>query len=139
MHDRAAVARATGDLGTARELARRAADEFQVVLGLEHPYTMAAWTNLAVFAAEWGAVPQAYELLQPVAERAARVLGPDHPDAIRAEANVTLIRRDLLGPSPDEEQEVLQRLVRALGPAHPAVEAMRERRYLHRTLDPQPF
>ncbi|GAA2632377.1 hypothetical protein Adu01nite_11940 [Paractinoplanes durhamensis] len=139
LHDRAAVARATGDLGTARELARRAADEFQVVLGLEHPYTMAAWTNLAVFAAEWGAVPQAYELLQPVAERAARVLGPDHPDAIRAEANVTLIRRDLLGPSPDEEQEVLQRLVRALGPAHPAVEAMRERRYLHRTLDPQPF
>ncbi|GIM94984.1 FxSxx-COOH system tetratricopeptide repeat protein [Paractinoplanes toevensis] len=139
LNNRAAVARARGDLTSARELALRAADSFEIVLGPEHPYTLAARMNQAIFMAEWGAVPQAHELLLPISARADQVIGPEHPDAVRCAANLVLMRRDLHGASPDEENEVLQRLIRALGVGHPAAEAMRERRYLHRTLDPHPY
>jgi hypothetical protein len=55
-------------------------------------------------------------------------------------ANLVLMRRFLHGATaPDDHQEALRRLTAALGPTHPAVEALRERRYLHRTLDPHPF
>jgi tetratricopeptide (TPR) repeat protein len=137
--NRAVVARAAGDPGVGRQLARQAADAFEAVLGDEHPYTLAARMNEAIFAAEWGAVPQAYELLEPVAERTDRVLGPEHPDAARCYANLVLVRRDIMGRAPDEEQEALRRLTSSLGTAHPAVEALRERRFLHRTLDPHPY
>ena len=135
----AAVARAAGDLPAAQQLAGHAADSFESVLGLEHPYTMAARMNQAIFLAEWGAVPRGYELLTGVADRVVRVIGPEHPDALRCAANLALMRRDVQGPTPDEENAALQRLSWALGAGHPAVEAMRERRYLHRTLDPHPY
>ncbi|GIF22186.1 hypothetical protein BJ973_002511 [Actinoplanes tereljensis] len=137
--NQAAVVRAMQDLDVARQLAERAADALEVVLGLEHPYTLAARINQAIFMAEWGAVPQAFELLEPVAARVDRIIGPEHPDAVRCAANLVLLRRDLYGPAPDDYNDVLQRLARVLGAAHPAVEALRERRYLHRTLDPHPF
>jgi tetratricopeptide (TPR) repeat protein len=139
VNNRAAVIRATGDPGAARDPARQASEDFEKMLGPDHPYTLAAQMNHAVFTAEWGATPEAFELLEPIAERTDRILGPEHPDAARCGANLVLIRRDLFDVTQDEEQEAVRRLAAALGPAHPAVEAMRERRYLHRTLDPHPF
>jgi hypothetical protein len=137
--NRAAVTRAIGDFAGARDLARQAAEGFEKMLGADHPYTLAARMNQAIFAAEWGAVPEAYDMLEPLAARTERVLGPEHPDTARCAANLVLMRRDLYGSTPLEEQESVRRLTAALGATHPAVEAMRERRYLHRTLDPHPF
>jgi len=128
-----------GDADEARDLARRAASEFDRTLGADHPYTLAARMNQAIFTAEAGAVAEGHELLEPLAERTSRALGDDHPDAARCLANLVLMRRSLYGAAPDEQQDALRRLTAALGPTHPAVEALRERRYLHRTLDPHPF
>ncbi|WP_433384635.1 FxSxx-COOH system tetratricopeptide repeat protein [Actinoplanes sp. CA-142083] len=139
VNNRAAVTRAIGDPGGARDLARQAGEGLEKMLGADHPYTLAARMNQAIFAAEYGAVPEAYEMLEPLAERTDHLLGPEHPDAARCAANLVLMRRDLYGSTPEEEQAALGRLAAALGPTHPAVEAMRERRYLHRTLDPHPF
>ena len=95
--------------------------------------------NQAIFTAEAGATQEGFDLLEPLTERTARALGDDHPDVARCVANLVLMRRALHGAAPEEHQEALRRLTAALGPTHPAVEALRERRYLHRTLDPHPF
>ena len=137
--NRAAVVRAMGDAAGARDLAAQSATEFDRTVGSDHPYTLAARMNQAIFMVEAGAVREGYELLEPLAERTSRVLGEDHPDAARCVANLVLMRRSLYGAAPEEHQEALRRLTAALGPTHPAVEALRERRYLHRTLDPHPF
>jgi hypothetical protein len=131
--------RATGDAAEARDLARQSAIAFDHMLGSDHPYTLAARMNQAIFTAEAGAIQEGYDLLEPLAGRTARALGDDHPDAARCAANLVLMRRFRHVAAPDELQEALRRLTAALGATHPAVEALRERRYLHRTLDPHPF
>ncbi|MBM2616223.1 tetratricopeptide repeat protein [Actinoplanes sp. LDG1-06] len=139
LNNRSTVARAVGDLGTARRLSGEAAEGFERRLGADHPYGLAARLNQAIFTAEWGAVPDAYRMIMPVVERIERVLGMRHPDTARAVANLTLIRADVEGRNAAAEREAQRRLREALGDTHPAVEAMREGRYLHRTLDPHPF
>ncbi|MBL7257893.1 FxSxx-COOH system tetratricopeptide repeat protein [Paractinoplanes lichenicola] len=139
LSNRSTVARATGDLGTARRLAGEAAEGFERRLGADHPYTLAARMNQAIFTAEWGAVPDAYAMIVPIVERIEDVLGAQHPDTARAVANLTLIRADIQGRNAGAERDAIRRLRDALGETHPAVEAMREGRYLHRTLDPHPF
>jgi len=66
------------------------------------------------------------------------VLLPDHPDTVRGHANLALARRLRGGPVAGEA-EITERLVARLGSDHPAVEAFREHRYLHRVIDPHPF
>ncbi|MBU2665593.1 tetratricopeptide repeat protein [Actinoplanes bogorensis] len=139
LNNRATVARATADLGTARRLAGEAAEGFERRLGGDHPYSLAARLNQAIFTAEWGAVPDAYAMILPLVERISVTLGTAHPDTARAFANLTLIRADLEGRNPSAEREAQRRLREALGETHPALEAFREGRYLHRTLDPHPF
>ncbi|GAA0497956.1 hypothetical protein Ade02nite_53540 [Paractinoplanes deccanensis] len=138
-NNRSAVARAAGDLPTALRLATQAADEFTARLGAAHPYTLAARMNVAIFTAESGPVREAHDLIEPVVARLDALLGPDHPDAARASANLVLMRDDLLGRSAADEQAALRRLTTTLGDAHPAAQAFREGRYLHRTLDPHPY
>ncbi|MCM4080158.1 FxSxx-COOH system tetratricopeptide repeat protein [Paractinoplanes hotanensis] len=139
LNNRATVARALSDLGTARRLAREAAEGFDRRLGRDHPYTLAARMNLAIFTAEWGAVPDAYDMIVPVVAGIERLLGHSHPDTARAEVNLSLIKADVEGHDPAVEREAVRRLRDLLGDNHPAVEALREGRYVHRTLDPHPF
>jgi hypothetical protein len=139
VNNRAVIARAAGELDQAIELAAYATQHFGRVLGNDHPNTLAAVMNLAIFRAERGAVPAAYQLLEPVAVRMAELLGHEHPDTVRCQANLMLMSGDLHGRSASDEDRMAGRLAESLGATHPAVTAMRERRYLHRTLDPHPF
>jgi len=138
-NNRAAAARAAHDLGTAYELAQFAGRHFDEGLGAEHPYTLAARMNLAILTAERGDPEEAYRVIEPLREPIIDQLGPDHPDTLRYEGNVLLLRRELYGCPPEEELTMIKRLIDALGDTHPAVIAMRERRFMHRTLDPHPF
>lgn len=139
----AAVTRALDDADRALELARAAAKDFDDALGPKHPYTLAALTNLAICSAEVGDVATATAAIDDATTRALEVLGEGHPDALRCRANRALISR--LGAADarwaDEEAEVLGLLSDAdvLGERHPAVEALRQGRLLHRTIDPHPF
>jgi hypothetical protein len=131
------IARAEHDGVRAQSLAAIAATEIQEVLGTDHPYTLAAAMNLAIMMAEAGELQQAAMQMAEITERLEQVLGADHPDTVRGQANLALARRLRRGVS--GEEEITERLIAWLGPRHPAVEAFREHRYLHRVLDPHPF
>ncbi|WP_327010401.1 FxSxx-COOH system tetratricopeptide repeat protein [Dactylosporangium sp. NBC_01737] len=139
LNNRAAIARATGDLDQAERLAAQAVKEMEFVLGAEHPYTLAARLNLAVVKAERGDLARARELISSTWEVQQRVAGPEHPDTLRCQANVVLIHRGSDGSGEAAVADVLERLTQLLGDHHPAVTALREGRHLHRVLDPHPF
>jgi tetratricopeptide (TPR) repeat protein len=136
----AAVARAQRDRSRARKLARSAATDLRKVLGQDHPYTLAAHMNLAVCLAEENALEEALVEMRAAADRMERALGPHHPDALRGKANVALVLREL---DPRDEAadhtRVMEALASQIGVDHPAVRAIRERRFLHRVIDPHPF
>jgi hypothetical protein len=138
--NRAATARAAQDLRTAFELAEKASRGFTDVLGADHPYTLAAGVNLAVVLADQQELPQAREHFEGRLREMLGLLGPDHPDTVRCQGNVLLVRREMDGRRYDTElNEVAAQLTALLGEKHPAVEALHERRYLHRLVDPHPF
>ncbi len=138
-NNRAAAARAAHDLDLAYELAEFAGRHFDEGLGADHPYALAARMNLAILTAERGYPEEAYRMIEPLREPIVDQLGPDHPDTLRYEGNVLLLRRELSGCPAEEELMMVKRLIDALGDTHPAVTALRERRFMHRTLDPHPF
>jgi MinD-like ATPase involved in chromosome partitioning or flagellar assembly len=137
----AAVARALGDHTEARNLAQIATRELANVLGPDHPYALAALMNLAICSAEIGDQQAAHETIDDAAARIDRVLGSDHPDTLRCLANRALIRRvsDPDSADGDEIRGLELALGRRLGSDHPAVRALRDGRYLHRTIDPHPY
>jgi len=132
------IARADHDDARARALATIASTEIRDVLGPLHPYTLAAAMNLAVVTAESGDLQPAATQMAEITEQLEKVLLPDHPDTVRGHANLALARRLRGGPVAGEA-EITERLVARLGSDHPAVEAFREHRYLHRVIDPHPF
>jgi MinD-like ATPase involved in chromosome partitioning or flagellar assembly/tetratricopeptide (TPR) repeat protein len=138
----AAAIRARGDENEAAKLARAAANDFGLVLGPDHPYTLAALTNLAICSAEVGDLSTASVVIDDLTPRSVRVLGENHPDTLRCRANHVLITRLLGHGNPEvarEEETVLRLLTDSLRESHPAVEALRHARLLHRTIDPHPF
>ena len=140
LNNLAMVDRARGQLGRALEQARQAADGLAHQLGDEHPYSLAARTNLAICEAETGDPASALDRLLGVRQRIRAALGPDHPDTLRCEANVALAERQLGRAGADAAVEAaLNNLSARITAVHPAVLALRERRYLHRVLDPHPF
>jgi NB-ARC domain. len=140
VNNQAAVARALNDTQLARNLAEAAWEDFRRVLGPDHPYTLAAQMNLAICTAENLDPGGARAPIEDAAIRLAQVIGPDHPDTLRCEANRALILRDLgqTGPEADETR-VLEALTRRIGTGHPATQALRNKHYLHRIIDPHPF
>ncbi|GAA2534315.1 FxSxx-COOH system tetratricopeptide repeat protein [Winogradskya humida] len=128
----AAASRAAGDLATAKDYAGHAAGELRAVLGVDHPYVLAAELNLAILHAETGEAREGLRIIDAAMEKHLEVLGPDHPDTLRCAANRALMRSG-------DGSDAGERLSRALGDHHPAVAALKERRYLHRMLDPHPF
>jgi hypothetical protein len=79
------------------------------------------------------------DLLNDAYPRMTRALDPQHPNTLRCLANLALVSRHLGRDAPASEASILQMLIERLGADHPAVGAMRERRYLHRIIDPHPF
>jgi hypothetical protein len=136
----AAVARAQNDKKLAVDRSRAAFLALRDKLGEDHPHTLAAQTNLAISSAESDDLVTAANEIRDAAERTGRVLGSDHPDALRARANEILIKR----ASGDADSSVgletaSELLTRTLGDNHPALTALGQGRYLHRTVDPHPF
>jgi MinD-like ATPase involved in chromosome partitioning or flagellar assembly len=130
-NNRAVVCRATDNLPFARSLIGEADRGTREVLGPDHPHTLAVRANLAIFHAEDGDLATAREIAADTAESSLRRLGPMHPDVLRCQANLAMMTGEWSG--------VLDRLDAVLGAQHPAVDAAREHRYLHRTIDPHPF
>jgi tetratricopeptide (TPR) repeat protein len=139
LNNRAMVARAKLDRAGARSLAKRATDGLSEVLGQDHPYSVSAQMNWAVCTAEDGDLDAALDLLNDAYPRMTRALDPQHPNTLRCLANLALVSRHLGRDAPASEASILQMLIERLGADHPAVGAMRERRYLHRIIDPHPF
>ncbi|MEV4517396.1 FxSxx-COOH system tetratricopeptide repeat protein [Dactylosporangium sp. NPDC049525] len=139
MNNRAAIARADGDLVQAERLATQAERQLAVVLGAGHAYTLAARLNLAVIQAELGDLGGARDLVGRTWAEQQRVAGPEHPDTLRCQANLGLIHREFNGADPAGLADVLDRLAQRLGEHHPAVLALRAGRHAHRMLDPHPF
>jgi predicted negative regulator of RcsB-dependent stress response len=133
----AMVARAERESGRANRLAEQAAAEAARILGSQHPYALAAAMNLAVTVAESGEVASAAAAMTKVCDALDDTLGPEHPDTLRARANLALAQPASSGPAGDNE--IIERLSAGLGSGHPAVSAFRDRRYLHRLIDPEPF
>ncbi|GIJ57375.1 FxSxx-COOH system tetratricopeptide repeat protein [Virgisporangium aurantiacum] len=136
----AAIARADHDYSRAYDLAKEAFDEMREVLTADHPYTLASQMNLSIVLAEQDERELALELSRDAAVRLLDTLGPDHPDTLRCEANLAIILTNLGRDEPmAREGQVLERLARRIGARHPATDALRDRRFLHRTIDPHPF
>jgi hypothetical protein len=93
--------------------------------------------NLAVTVAESGEVASAAAAMTKVCDALDDTLGPEHPDTLRARANLALAQPANSGPA--GASEIIERLSAGLGSGHPAVSAFRDRRYLHRLIDPEPF
>ncbi|GIF65314.1 hypothetical protein Ais01nite_33490 [Asanoa ishikariensis] len=138
--NRAATARAAQDLVSARALAEKSNEGFSQVLGADHPYALAASVNVAIMLADQDDLVGARAQFEKGLNEMQDQLGPDHPDTVRSEGNVLLIRRQMEGKRHDAElKDVIVRLSGLLGENHQAVDALRQFRYLHRTLDPHPF
>jgi hypothetical protein len=96
--------------------------------------------NLALVLADENDLAGARNGFAAIVQEMHGLLGPDHPDSLRCEGNLLLARRKQESRRYESElSDVIRRLVASLGEEHPAVEALRESRYLHRTLDLHPF
>ena len=144
----AMVARYAGDLVRARELATESADHLAEALGGEHPYALSGLMNEAICIAEQTDPPEgrdaadqeALRLLHRATEGLGRVLGEDHPNALRCRANLLLLRERLEpGQWAQQLDATARRLARRLGEGHPAVSAIREKRFQRRIIDPHPI
>jgi hypothetical protein len=110
------------------------------VLGLEHPYTLAAAMVRATLIADRGNLRLSAELDEGTAASLAAVLGPRHPDTLRCRGNM-LLTRQLLGEQKAgaEREALLAQLSAVIGAGHPTVDVLRAGRRPVRVLDPQPF
>ena len=119
--------RGGGGRGRGAGPVRRAAARLERVLGPEHPDTLAARDNLALWTGEAGDAAGArdqYAALLPVLER---VLGAEHPDTLTARANLarwTGEAGDAAGAR-DQYAALLPVLERVSGPEHPDTLAAR--------------
>ena len=95
--------------------------------------------NLAVILAETDELAEATELAESILPKAVSVLGPDHPDTLRWAGNTSLMHRASRRPGLLTDDTALERLAQRVGPDHPEVQALRDGRYLHRVIDPNPF
>jgi tetratricopeptide (TPR) repeat protein len=145
LNNLAAVARA----GNQRDRAVRLADDAARLLrqrlgvnsdGLAHPYTLAALSNLAICLAEAHQLEAALAPAQQVVAELEQILSAGHPDALRAAANLALIRRHLGAPTASAELDAIhERLALRVGGDHPAARALGRGDFLHRVIDPHPF
>ena len=122
---------------SARDLAGQAARQFAAALDADHPYTLAAETNLGVCLGEMGRDDEALAILRSTVERALTKLGATHPDTLSCQANIAIIaERTGAGGDP---ATIGRRISERSGPDHPAVAAVEKRRLLRRVIDPIPF
>jgi hypothetical protein len=111
----------SGSYAAARDLQRRVLDTQERNLGPEHPDTLIARGNLAVWTGDAGDPAAARDLLAALLPVRERVLGPEHPDTLRT-------RHELadwtgLAGDPAAARDLLAALLpvreRVLGPEHP--------------------
>jgi cellulose biosynthesis protein BcsQ/tetratricopeptide (TPR) repeat protein len=114
---------AAGEPVAARDLAQEVVDQYMVVPGERHPYTLAAINNLGIFHWGCGDPETAERLLAAVTRRMREVLGGHHPHALFATVNLANALADL--GRPERTLEIEERTVRTLrevlGPHHPEV------------------
>jgi tetratricopeptide (TPR) repeat protein len=106
---------------TGRHIAELAQRRWAHSLGRDHPNTLRAATNLAVFLWALGDLTGARALDEDALDRYRRVLGEDHPDTLRS-ANNLATRLESLGEyaaARDLLHDTLARRQRVLGTDHP--------------------
>uniref|UniRef100_UPI0013005759 tetratricopeptide repeat protein n=1 Tax=Streptomyces triticisoli TaxID=2182797 RepID=UPI0013005759 len=76
----------------ALELDERVLADYERLLGLDHPDTLTARSNLAVSYRDAGRIREALDLCERVLVDRERLFGLDHPDTLTARNNVTHAR-----------------------------------------------
>jgi tetratricopeptide (TPR) repeat protein len=101
-----------GKYGEAEPYLQRALDLRREHLGLEHPHTLLAMTELASLLDHRGKYPEAERLNRQALEIWERVSGPEHPETLTVRCNLGVVRKHL---GDWEEAERLYRQVLEAG------------------------
>ncbi|BBH68347.1 hypothetical protein ACTI_50320 [Actinoplanes sp. OR16] len=139
----AIILRRLGEVAEARALNITARDALKDSLGLTHPYTICATTNLASDYAAMGDYEEALKFSAETTEisRQETNRGPNHPYTLACILNHAL---DLQGAGRGQhEAESLRRsavdgFLRTLGPDHPDTQAARNGRRIDADIEPPP-
>src|SRR5271165_539223 len=117
------------DMRTARELYGRMITDQQKILGLEHPYTLATQSSLALLLQLVGDLDEARQIYAEVSGKQERLLGRDHPNTMRTRMSLA----SLVGgagdavAARDQFAALLADSKRVLGPDHPETLRIRGR------------
>jgi Tetratricopeptide repeat len=111
----------SGNYAAARTMCERSASANERLSGPEHPDTLKARANLALWTGKTGDAAGArdqYAVLLPLRER---LLGPEHPDTLKTRANLALWTGEAgnAEKARDELAALLPIRERHLGPEHP--------------------
>ncbi|WHT22442.1 tetratricopeptide repeat protein [Crossiella sp. CA-258035] len=121
LQDQADALRDGAKLTEAAEVFRRVAHRRCVLLGPEHPDTLASRNNLANILAQQGKLAEAEHTYTRLLADLPRVLGADHPDTLASRNNLANVLAQQ-GKSAEAEAaytELLADQVRVLGADHP--------------------
>ncbi|KAI9877032.1 MAG: hypothetical protein M1830_005006 [Pleopsidium flavum] len=110
-----------GSYPVAEEMDRRALEERNKALGLEHPDTLISVSNLAFVLQKQGKYEEAEKMNRRALEGMNKALGPEHPDTLISVSNLALMLRH---QGKYNEAEKMNRHVvdvrkKMLGPEHP--------------------
>jgi tetratricopeptide (TPR) repeat protein len=87
----ALIIRYRGKYGESEKLSRRALEEFQQVLGVEHPDTLASVHILAIALWDQGKYKEAEDLNRRALAGREKVLGGEHPDTLTSVDDLALV------------------------------------------------
>jgi histidinol-phosphate/aromatic aminotransferase/cobyric acid decarboxylase-like protein len=116
-----------------------AQDGLSRVLGVRHPYSLAAAMIDAVLRADEGDLERAPELEARTTSTLTQTLGSRHPDTLRSRANFLLTRRQRGEDTTEERDRVIALLSSLLGEDHPTIATLCAESRVSRAIDPQPF
>ncbi|MCK2241592.1 MULTISPECIES: tetratricopeptide repeat protein [unclassified Crossiella] len=121
LQDEADALRDSAKLAEAAEVFRQVADRRCVLLGPEHPDTLATRNNLANILAQQGELAAAEETYTALLADLPRVLGADHPDTLASRNNLAnvLAQQGKLAEAEAAYTALLTDQLRVLGADHP--------------------
>ncbi len=110
-----------GEAEKARQLGERSVELRRGVLGKEHPETLRAMNNLAIYSGVCGPPDKALKIMEEVLALRRKALGPEHPDTLGSMGNLANFYAEL---SRREEaltvrKELLTLTRKSLGAEHP--------------------
>ncbi|WP_326658752.1 tetratricopeptide repeat protein [Streptomyces canus] len=125
----------TGQISAARAHYQHITNTATARLGENHPDTLTAQSNLALWRGQMGDVTGSAESFTDLHKRMVRVLGRNHRDTLNVQGHLAALRGQAGDPAGAAEDfaALLQRMVKALGKDHPLTLITRDNLALWRT------